>query len=1156
MMVEGNLAFKNVLGLSKMPNPNILFIGEEHAVFPSGNTIVVHNINNRTQKIFLPPEEFSSGVSAIAVMDGKPNVAFGDCSIQPSVCIFDIHTMRPRNFFHLGDDFNSSGFVSLSFSSDGKYLLGQGKEPGYNLVIWDLISNQIITTIKTGNSESPISQCTFSQGKIPFIAVTGQHFLKIYKLEENSLSEVIISNPNIDIITCHLWLNDSLLLCANSNGDIISVNSDPQISVLDVKKDFERRDSAIVSMVPFKKGFIIATESGYLTIFDISSKPKLFTAIRSIPLFTELPISAHSIAIDPTEETAIVTMDKNKLIAVSLSSGEFLLNYEEKPLLMNFHDGAILSCSTCCRKPLVATCGTDKTVRIWNYLDNSLEIVKEFTETVYCVSLHPDGFTILIGFGDKLRLCSIFYDDIRPFREFPIRGCRCAKFSNGGHLFAAVNATKIQIYSTTTFQLINTLHRHSSNVHNLIWGECDTVIASVGNDGAMYIHRQDNINRDENCTTPQVQYTSITSSPDFNSVYICGTDMKLKEIQNGQIVREVLFQIPHTQVVMSNNGQMLFSGTKDGKVYSYNLPIGGEKTFINCHIGAITSMAISFDDSLLFTTGEDGMLCIFNIKDKDNRIHNPERSFFSDEIQTTRAEIEERVNQLKSFEAEKNDLNSSFKMRKNMIENTYKSKDDKKAEEAKKNKDKNRIAYENKKKEKDEVEMSNNEKEKQLTKEWEDKITAQDEEHRKYIIASHNICEQLQKDKENMENEWKQNIQNAQTKHLQILEQLKNDHIRRLQIANNELKEYQEKKKKKILQIEEMKQEILSEKEAAIEATEKQLHEIMIEEEKARTKLQDEHVNKSKECTTFQKLYESQQIERNKLSEQKEKLHFQLSELKKEIDRLKEEIAQKEATIRDRELKIGSVKIENQELEKYHQVLSHQEAMLKQQIGPLNETISKKVSKISMKDGQLENAHKKATEQNETIAEMHKKLQSVIEEERKQTRKLTSATSYFEQAKHDLHEVVQKFHVKDELKSLFETFCAKYVKNQKINDIKLDKFVEEEHKRQKATLQRQLKELKQQHARDEQFQAKEQTKLLMQNAALIEELQRYRAINKREMQNAALTKKGSNTNTSLIPAAEAQRQINENKKKILHLEEQLASYNEVPNSGRNTSTNK
>jgi len=46
----------------------------------------------------------------------------------------------------------------------------------------------------------------------------------------------------------------------------------------------------------------------------------------------------------------------------------------------------------CVRKALVATCSLDKTVRIWNYIDNTLEVMKEFEEEASALAFHPSGF--------------------------------------------------------------------------------------------------------------------------------------------------------------------------------------------------------------------------------------------------------------------------------------------------------------------------------------------------------------------------------------------------------------------------------------------------------------------------------------------------------------------------------------------------------------------------------------------------------------------------------------------------------------------------------------------------------------------------------------------------------------------------------------------
>jgi hypothetical protein len=83
------------------------------------------------------------------------------------------------------------------------------------------------------------------------------------------------------------------------------------------------------------------------------------------------------------------------------------------------------------------------------------------------------------------------------------------------------------------------------------------------------------------------------------------------------------------------------------------VPIATDKLAINVHTRSMILMAMSYDDSLLFTTGEDGVLYVFNIRDKDNLTRNPERSLFSAKVQTTKAKIDEKINQLRTAKAER-----------------------------------------------------------------------------------------------------------------------------------------------------------------------------------------------------------------------------------------------------------------------------------------------------------------------------------------------------------------------------------------------------------------------------------------------------------------------------------------------------------------------
>ncbi|KAK8881835.1 hypothetical protein M9Y10_044471 [Tritrichomonas musculus] len=1394
---------------------------------------------------------FSNGVQSMNISASTPSskrpkasaVSSAQLSMPPTIDELsedgssEYYNRKAENkvIVQMNEDFGSEGFVSLSFSGDGNYLLAQGKKPNWSLVIIKLDDdyNQIVTSLKINltptssrrdderskkisevnqdnkesnetddskasqknqkpkkgkdkkddekdknkkneaDKETPIpsletekrhistgpptiTQASFSPStRHKLIACTGNNVLKVFAVHLDKLVELNIPDPKIGDIKCHLWLTSSILLCADSEGDIFSVlpsesqkgttenfnfkfsGGVTQGSVLDpAKKKDDHRESPFVAMTRYKisnvsapvgappgapglaassgpigqlpqMSFIAVSQGGYLTLFesvnnnttnkkegnkkeankkegkkkDTETRSSLqFVALKVIQLFNDnaTPIPIHSVAVcvdqfnfnnyaanfDMDNEmndgnnnknnnenaVAVVTLENNRVLAVSLATGNLILNNEEKPVLLPYHDGQILCCSTCIRKPIVATCGADRTVRVWNYLENSLDIIKEYQDPVYCVSLHPDGLSMLIGFGDKLRLCSVFYDDIRFLKEFSIRGCRCCKFSTGGQLFAAVNGSKIQIYSTLTYQLVNTLHKHGATVHDLIWGELDTFIASVGNDGAMFIHRFDNQASDDagnSYAAPNTTNYSITASPDFSSIFICASDNstgkqnkgktsdapttnankksnskdnnneaddkdappannhKIKEIQGGQAIREISFPIPHKQIVMSNGGQMLFSADSSGKVYSYQLAIGGEKLVFSVHEKQISSIAITFNDMFLFTAGDDGVLNVFNIvresaltsKDQiifyspaanqaaasltsytytsaSSRSNNeiPTSSstakivttdndstffpFYSEEVSTTRTDIEEKENQLKNLIQDKMELKGSFKMKKDVIELNHKQEDDKLAEEAKKNKDKNKILLQNKKKSKEDREAEMLIEQQQMRREHENESAKNEEQYSKQIFEVHKVCETLLAEKEAAEKHWREILNKEEKENKKKIDEKEEEHRSELQKHQKLLKQAQDQKEQLLREFEAMKNEINEEKKNIIKQTESKIQQITIDEEDQKTKLEKELGEKEGENKKLQNLYEQQSVDKKRMIEMKEVLQNQLNEINKEIERLAEELDQKISTINDDKKKFEKIKEDREELEKHEKVLAYQRVMIRKQFGPLQQSINDETNQINKMNDDLESAHRISQEMNEKVEDLQNTLKGVIRKEQAQTTKLMNARSYFEQAKNDLHDVVQNYHASEELKTRFSAFYKMYVnfsdddKNiSQFEDLKQsDEDVFLEHQRQKHVLQKQLHQLSRQHLKDEQFQQQAKANLLQHNASLIRELQMLRTVQKKELKKAEIMEKRSKSQNQrlnqplLLPATEAQRVIEDNKIRISRLEEQLASY--------------
>lgn len=56
------------------------------------------------------------------------------------------------------------------------------------------------------------------------------------------------------------------------------------------------------------------------------------------------------------------------------------------------HYGRINSLSMCAWKPIFMTSGEeDKSIRIWNYMTDEVEMIKLYQEEIHCISLHPTG---------------------------------------------------------------------------------------------------------------------------------------------------------------------------------------------------------------------------------------------------------------------------------------------------------------------------------------------------------------------------------------------------------------------------------------------------------------------------------------------------------------------------------------------------------------------------------------------------------------------------------------------------------------------------------------------------------------------------------------------------------------------------------------------
>lgn len=187
----------------------------------------------------------------------------------------------------------------------------------------------------------------------------------------------------------------------------------------------------------------------------------------------------------------------NNLIE-NLRNKNYRLNFEV--VCDGFHQGSITGMDVALQRPIIVTTSkTDKTIRIWNYLTGHCEYCKiiltekddsEKEMDILAIAIHPNGYFMAVSDKDMIRFFHLCYKEIRFYNsdaannESPRSNCHLLKFSNGGHLLAAVSGRNIYIirsYSRETLKVFKT--NHTGTIKNVVFDEKDYFLYSIGNDG-------------------------------------------------------------------------------------------------------------------------------------------------------------------------------------------------------------------------------------------------------------------------------------------------------------------------------------------------------------------------------------------------------------------------------------------------------------------------------------------------------------------------------------------------------------------------------------------------------------------------------------------------------------------------------------------------
>ena len=1011
-----------------------------------------------------------------------------------------------------------------------------------------------------------MNQCSLSPRDSSLICVSGNGVFKFFKYSDGQLRQApggLGRNEPMNYLA-HVWLPpEDRIIVSTDNGDLLLVENGEYLHHLPLSPS---DGLSIDTLIAHSKGFVCGGDMGLVTIFERSEDKELYRKMRTLKVeqndrkdgdgggsgggssgggLTTMAGSEDSVRVlaftltpAPSEEIAAILTSTHQLFMLNLANADFSKADDRvtEVVAQPFHAGPITGLDICVRKPLIVTCGKDRRVILWNYLTHTAEIVKTFATEVLSVAIHPSGLHLLVGFPDKLRFMNIYGDDIRESRSFSIRSCTECRFSHGGQFFAAMHATIVHVYFTYTCELLGHLRGHNGKIKHIRFvAPDDNRILTAGVDGAIYEFSLSDFHKIGDHTIKAISYSSVSCDDQF--VWAAGNDRKIRQLDRQHLAPSAEHDLQNAAAVcltQSIQDKLLFAGCEDGTLRAFSTllaqknlqgrqvteksndgtdPEGGgadNKAGIMveahvAHVGPVTRIEVSFDESILVSVGDDGVLVVWDIFGSEP--HSRHDIEFAEEILIDKKDLEDRN---KTIE----DLQDKVAELKQRMEHQHYKRELKHEERMQELKD--RFA-EGRQRQSKLLEQLISEKNDQAIKFTEtfsaleeahrQDMTKIDQEYSAKIRTLEDQCAKLQLaiDEQRAEFESAKNIREKNA--AEAMEALKRNHTTQLKEMSDSIAQLRLDKETGDTGATEVCGQIEFDTDAEImDLKERYEHRMKVEQDQCAKLRSENSVLQSKENMVRADLDAKRAEKEDKMTFLKT-LDSQIKNFEKDLAALNHELTERSETIQDKEKRIYDLKKKNEELGKFRFVLEYKIAELRDQIEPREAEIKAATAKYA----EMEVESERYLHMNEslvlTIRGLKLKLDGQSKEMDSLNQRLASAED-FQRRLHteltDLYEEGNPRRMKELTKALYYQHTAPRGTSQLVLARGADD-PQRDYNRSRDYLERTVSGLKKKLVKDNETNRADRCRIVSENVTLIREINELR----REVRTLQNQKRGT-----------------------------------------------
>lgn len=1133
------IARRFVFGVRQDVKDGLHHMDDTTCVWAAGKSIVVYNTQLGTQK-FVSCTETCEGISAMAVSSNRRNLAVAESGETPCICIYAYDPQNTQQKFRRKrvlqvPDIGSREYVCLSFSQDGRFLLSQGGFPEWNLVYWNVEKSKALSLVSAVDRGVPsqdrklLTQCSLSPKDNTLACVSGNGVFKFFRYTEGQLRQSPGGMKGDPMnYMAHLWLPpEDRMIVSTDNGDLLLIEN------CEFKYPLPLSPSdglSIDALVAHSKGFVCGGDMGLVTIFERSEDKELYRKMRTLKVeadrrdaseggFTtneeSSKVVAFSLTPPPSEEFLSLMTSNKQLFTLNLSNADFTKADDHvcEHVCQPFHAGAITGLDACIRKPLIVTSGKDRKIMLWNYNTNTVECSKTFATEILSIALHPSGLHLLVGFPDKLRFMNLYGDDIREFKNFGIRSCSECRFSNGGQFFAAMHSTIIHVYFTYTCELIGHLRGHNGKVKSIYFvPPDDTRLVSVGNDGAVHEFSLTDFHKVNDHVIKAITYNCVAA--DVLTVWAAGNDRKLRQFERAHLQQQTEYDLVNSAMQcmsLSPRLKLLIGGFDDGSVRVYNTYMGEkavqdkeamkEKIDIMleshaAHTGNVSRIAMTFDESVLVTVGDDGMVTLWDVVAPHR---GPRKDLeYTHEILIDKKDLEERTKHIHDLQSQVQELKQRMEHQQIKRERKHEEHMSKIEEEFKEEKARQAAQLDRLLADKNEQAIKFTDHRAEMEQKHRQDLTKIDQDYTAKIVALKEQEAKLKTAIEEQRAEFEQEMRQRQEAASALAIEEGQRHQRELRTMDDNYHSTLESKDHGEKDAEEVNQLIEHETDIEITSLKENFEKRRKEQEEEMAALQATNSSQlSKENLSKADLDAKKADIAEKLKQQAA-LDMQIEGYRCDIDALNNELKERSETIMDKDKRIYDLKKKNQELEKFKFVLDYKIRELKSQIDPRDEEIRLARSKYS----DMETEAERYLHNNEALVLQIRGLKLKLDGQSKEIEHLTSKLSQADEFQSrlwteisDLNDEQNPRKLKDMVKALY-TKHTSTSENPSVSSTVLSSRTPEdaqrEYNRHRDYLERTVSGLKKKLMKDSETNRADRSRIINENVVLIKEINELR----------------------------------------------------------------